>query len=270
MSPGTTARAACLLLLAGVAGPLRAQATADRARLAVGLGIAYHGGGHIWTQGGQTIIDQSANVDTATVGRDIQSQFGLSFMGAYFPTERWGVIGEVQFLGLHYVDSCGLQTNHSAGEAQQICRNIQGRGHDGTAVTLTLGGIFRPWPGSETSPYLRASGGLNVSQNSSVRMIGTWITSTSEEADYYVFGDPSPQQITPTLSLGGGITAPMGRGSQFRLEARDNVVFLRHPVGTQSAPDPNLTPPTKVRASHLFSLNLGFEIVLEKKRGRRY
>ncbi|HEV2291508.1 MAG TPA: hypothetical protein VGR60_06695 [Gemmatimonadales bacterium] len=270
MSPGATARAACLLLLAGAAGPLRAQATADRARLAVGLGIAYHGGGHIWTQDGQTIIDQSANVDTATVGRDIQSQFGLSFLAAYFPTEQWGVIGEVQFLGLHYVDSCRLLTNHSGGEAQQICQNIEGRGHDGTAVTLTLGGIFRPWPNSALSPYLRASGGLNVSQNSSVRMIGTWVTSTSEEADYYIFGDPSPGEITPMLGLGGGFTAPTGRGSQFRFEVRDNVVFLRHPTGTQSAPDPGLSPPTKVLASHLFSLNLGFEIVLEKKRGHRY
>lgn len=257
-------------LLLAATSPLTAQATADRARLAIGFGIAYHGGGHIWTQAGQPIIDGAANVDTAVVGRRVQAQLGVSFTGAYFPTERWGVVGEVQFLGLHYDDSCGLTTNHSAGEAQQICQNIQGRGHDGTAVTLTIGGILRPWATSEVSPYFRVNAGVDVSLNSSIRMIGTWVDSASEEADYYVFGDPNPREITPTLSFGIGFTAPAGRSSQLRLEARDNVVFLEHPTGIQATPDPNVTPPVAMRASHLFSLSLGYEMVLEKRRGHRY
>lgn len=270
MSPGATARAACLLLLAGAAGPLRAQATADRARLVVGLGIAYHGAGHIWTQNGQPIIDAVGNVDTVNVGRDIVAQLGLSFTGAYFPTDRWGIIGEVQFLGLHYSDSCQLLTSHSGGEAQQICQNIRGRGHDGTAVTLTIGGIVRPIPGSSPSPYLRANVGIDVSLNSSIRMVGTWIDAASQEEDYYVYGDPNAREVTPILSFGAGITAPTGRSSQFRLEARDNVVFLQHPAGIQPTPDPSGSPPVALRASHLFSLSMGFEIVLEKKRGHRY
>lgn len=258
------------LLVAATSAPLAAQATADRARLAVGFGIAYHGGGQLWTLGGQPIIDGAANVDTAIVGRRVEAQLGVSFTGAYFPTERWGVIGEVQFLGLHYDDSCTLTTNHSAGEAQKICQNIQGRGHDGTAVTLTVGGMVRPWITHDVAPYLRVNAGLDVSLNSSIRMIGTWVDSASEEADYYVLGDPSPREITPTLSIGVGFTAPAGRSSQFRLEARDNVVFLEHPTGIQATPDPNAEPPVAMRASHLFSLSLSYEMVLEKRRGHRY
>ncbi|MGH7532650.1 MAG: hypothetical protein ACREL4_05085 [Gemmatimonadales bacterium] len=253
-----------------MSAPLRGQATADRARLVVGFGIAYHGGGALWTQGGQPIIDSGANVDTATVGRRILGQLGVSFSAAYFPTQQWGVIGEVQFLGLHYDDSCGLMTNHSGGEAQQICQNIQGRGHDGTAVTMTIGGILRPWATSEVSPYFRANVGLDVSLNSSIRMIGTWTTATSEGADYYVFGDPDPREITPTLSFGLGFTAAAGRSSQLRFEARDNMVFLEHPTGIQPAPDPNGMPPVAIRTSHLFSLSLSYEMVLEKRRGHRY
>ncbi|MGB7212751.1 MAG: hypothetical protein WBC97_08995 [Gemmatimonadales bacterium] len=258
------------LLLIATSAPLSAQATADRARLTVGFGIAYHGGGQLWTQGGQPIIDGAANVDTATVGRRVGAQLGVSFSGAYFPTQHWGVIGEVQFLGLHYDDSCGLATSHSAGEAQQICQNIQGRGHDGTAVTVTIGGVVRPWVTNDVSPYLRVNAGVDVSQNSSIRMIGTWTDSASEEADYYIFGDASPREITPTLSFGLGFTAPAGRSSQLRLEARDNVVFLEHPTGIQPTPDPNGMPPVAMRATHLFSLSLSYEMVLEKRRGHRY
>lgn len=267
---GRFAIAAGLLLLA-TGAPLRAQATADRARLTVGFGIAYHGGGSLWTQGGQPIIDRAANVDTATVGRRIGAQLGVSFSGAYFPTQQWGIIGEVQFLGLHYNDSCRLVTNHSFGEAQQICQNLQSRGHDGTAVTVTVGGVVRPWVTSEVSPYLRVNAGLDVSLNSSIRMIGTWTDSaTQQEADYYIFGDPDPREITPTLSFGVGFTAPAGRSSQLRLEARDNVVFLEHPTGIQPTPDPNGMPPVAMRATHLFSLSLSYEMVLEKRRGHRY
>ncbi|MGH7732848.1 MAG: hypothetical protein ACREOE_03865 [Gemmatimonadales bacterium] len=253
-----------------MSAPLHGQATADRARLVVGFGIAYHGGGQLWTQGGQPIIDTGANVDTANVGRRIQSQLGVSFSAAYFPTERWGVIGEVQFLGLHYDDSCVLTTSHSAGEAQQICQNIEGRGHDGTAVTMTIGSVLRPWTTSEVSPYFRASVGVDLSQNSSVRMVGTWTTGTSEQADYYVFGDANPREITPTLSFGAGLTTAAGRSSQVRLEVRDNVVFLEHPTGIQPTPDPNGVPPVAMRASHLFALSLSYEMVLEKRRGHRY
>lgn len=255
---------AAIMALTMAGSSLRGQATSDRARLAVGVGIAYHGSGHLWTQDGQPIFN-----DTANVGRDIVSQLGLTFAGAYFPTEQWGIVGEVQFLGLHYTDSCRLLTSHNP-DAQQVCQNLQGRDHDGTAATLTIGGIFRPWPAEAVSPYIRANAGLDVSLNSSIRMIGTWVTPTTEEADYYVYGDPNPREVTPTLSFGAGLTAPLGRSSQFRLEARDNVVFLERTAGTQGTSDPNLSPPTALRASHLFSLSLGFEVVLEKKRGRRY
>ena len=265
----TLRRIALLGLIVGAAPALHAQAISDRARLSVGVGLGFIGGTDLWSVANQPIIDQGGLVDSITVGRRVTSQLGVGFEGSYFPNDHWGWAGEVEFLGLHYEDSCRMQTARSQ-EAQLICANLQGRGHDGTAVALNVGGIFRPFPQAATSPYLRANAGLSISLNSSVRTIGTWVDSAQQEEDYYVLGDPSPREVTPTLSFGAGFTTFVGRGSQMRLEARDNIVYLEHPLAPQPTPDPTASPPQGLRPSHLFSLTLSFEIVLEKKRGRRY
>lgn len=207
--------------------------------------------------------------DSATLGRKVIPQLGLVLTTTYFPGEHWGWVGEVRFLGLHYEDSCRLQTARSA-EAQLICANVQGRQHDGTAVVLAVGGMFRPLPSAEISPYVRANVGLNLSLNSSIRTIGTWADSGAEEQDYYLLGDPEPREMTPTLALAAGFTSFVGRGSLIRFEVRDNIVFLEHPLGPQLTPGPFSVPPTGLRASHLFAFTVSFEIVLEKRRGRRY
>ena len=265
----TLRRIALLGIILGAAPSLHGQVASDRARLSVGVGLGFIGGSDLWSLPNQPIIDGGGLHDSVTVGRQITSQLGLGLEGTYFPNDHWGWAGEVQFLGLHYEDSCRMQTARSQ-EAQSICTNLQGRGHDGTAVALNVGGIFRPFPQAATSPYLRANAGLSISLNSSIRMIGTWVDSAQQEEDYYVLGDPSPREVTPTISLGAGFTAFVGRGSQIRLEARDNIVYLEHPLAPQPFSDPTASPPQGLRPTHLFSLALSYEIVLEKRRGRRY
>jgi hypothetical protein len=258
-----------IVLGAAFAAPLRAQVVSDRARLTVGVGLGFNGGGDLWHLRDQPIIDQGGLVDSVMIGRRISSQLGVSLTATYFPNDYWGWAGEVQFLGLHYEDDCTMQTARSS-EAQQICANVRGRQHDGTAVVIAGGGIFRPLPHGSISPYIRGNVGLSVSLNSSVRTIGTWVDTASEEEDYYLLGDPSPRELTPALSFGAGFTSFIGPGSQVRFEVRDNVVFLEHPLAPQAIPDPSATPPKGLRASHLFALAVSFEIVLEKRRGRRY
>lgn len=268
MTPRRTALLALLLL--ATAASLRAQATPDHARLSVGVGLGFNGGGDLWSLSDQQIIDTGGNVDSATIGRRITAQLGVALTATYFPNDIWGWVGEVEFLGLHYEDSCRLQTAHGVGENPQICRNVEGREHDGTAVALSLGGVLRPFPRATLSPYLRANAGISVSLNSSIRTIGTWVDDTGQEEDYYLLGDPNPREVTPTLSLGAGFTTFVGPGSQLRMEARDNIVYLEHPLAPQATPGPSATPAVGLRASHLFSFTVSFEIVLEKRRGRRY
>jgi hypothetical protein len=75
--------------------------------------------------------------------------------------------------------------------------------------------------------------------------------------------------LTLAAIAGVGFTARAANGGyQIRIEGRDNIVGYRGVTG--ATPAGIVTPDTKVRYQHLLSLVLGFEIVLERSRGRRY
>jgi len=80
----------------------------------------------------------------------------------------------------------------------------------------------------------------------------------------YRFG--AEEFISPFLRAGATIAA--GRGYQIRWEIRDNI------VGIQRVTGPTVTqgtvPPHETSYRHIFSLNVGLDVILEKRRGRRY
>lgn len=66
-----------------------------------------------------------------------------------------------------------------------------------------------------------------------------------------------------------GFTTRLGSGGyQLRTEVRDNLVGYR--AVTMATPAGVIEPPTEVRYKHVLSIVVGFEVVLEKSRGRRY
>jgi len=83
-----------------------------------------------------------------------------------------------------------------------------------------------------------------------------------------IYIDDSPDRVHPYVGLGLGITAAAGKGYQFRLEIRDNYVRLPIPAGPTI--HEALMPETTTKGKHVFSLMIGFDIVLERKRGHRY
>ena len=127
-----------------------------------------------------------------------------------------------------------------------------------------------PFPWEEIQPYLRVDAGLLLSQQSSIRMRATYERPASPDSvvDYFVYQDDHPASIKPALALGAGLTAFVSRSYQVRLEAKDNLVWLEQVAGT--VPFPNMTPPTTTGIHHVFILTIAVEVVLEKKRGRRY
>ncbi|HEU4763566.1 MAG TPA: hypothetical protein VFS28_02865 [Gemmatimonadales bacterium] len=259
---------ALVLLLAGAVPAAHAQASADRARLTFGMGLGYSGGSGLWTQPGQELLDYLNQADTATIAKEVRPSLGIVFLGAYFPNDHWGLTGEAHLVGLKYQDACRLVTNSGSSQNKAICDNLQGRSHPGTAVTLSVGAIFRLAPREVVSPYLRANVGINISQTSSIQTIGTWNHPVNGEEDYVVYDDPTPRTVTPAFAFGGGFTTKAGAASQFRFEARDNLIFLDKVIGTSAYP--GAVPPHKVGATHILSITLGLEIVLERRRGRRY
>jgi hypothetical protein len=256
------------LLLAAV--PLRAQdgPRGDQARLTFGIGLGYNGSADLWAIDNQVLLDDD-KVDSAYFARGVRPSIGITFLGTYFPSQSFGIVGEIHLLGLAYEDTCTMRTNSGSGINQAICQDIQGTSSPGTAVVATLGGIYRPFPWTDIQPYLRADVGLLLSQQSAIRMRGTYVDpATDSLVDYFVFQDNEPSSIRPAFGLAGGLTAFVSKSYQVRLEGKDNLVYVEQVAGT--VPVPSAEPPTTTSLRHIFSLTIAIEVVLEKKRGRRY
>jgi hypothetical protein len=131
-------------------------------------------------------------------------------------------------------------------------------------VLLTAGPVFRAWSHNRISPYLRLQVGALFSNLSTIRTEGL----LSDGNTFPVYDDEKSTRITPGFVLGGGFTAALGKGYQLRMEARDNYVGLSTVAGPTMAGD--FHPEVETEYHHLWSVLIGFDVVLEKKRGRRY
>jgi hypothetical protein len=261
-------RFACLVLLAVAAlAPAAAQRRNDQARLSFGVGFGYNGDARVWKVQGQELIDDFTR-DTGTFTRDVRPTIGVVFIGAYYPDDHWGITGEAHLIGLGYEDGCTLQTASGSSQNDQICTSINGQQSRGTTVATTIGAMYRPLPWSDFQPYLRVNAGLLVSQLSAIRMRGTFVNPDTQLVDYFVFGDAHPASVSPTVGLAGGMTAFVSRSYQLRFEVKDNIVSLEHVTSTAALPSEE--PRSERKLHHVFSMTIGLEVVLEKKRGRRY
>ena len=258
-----------ICLLAGVLGlllaapPLSAQQTVDQARLMLTIGGGFVGGGSLWHIPNQPIADGFLGVDTFDLTRRIRPILGVVFSGTYFPGEHVGFHGEAFLLGLGTEDDCRLATAGTP-RTVSVCGSIDGSKKSATAVSISGGVVYRIMSRRLISPYDRLSLGLAYTPQSTISAKG--ITETGSEL--VVYSDPDPKRLTGYASLAGGFTAAVARGYQIRLEVRDNYVGVRRVTSATSGAD--FTPPTSLDGKHIFSLTMGFDVVLERRRGRRY
>ncbi|MEO8295870.1 MAG: hypothetical protein ABI613_10185 [Gemmatimonadota bacterium] len=248
--------------------PLAAQRTADQSRLSLGIAAGTTVGRSLWTVSGQPITDGAFIADTMELSRRIRGSLAVVFHGTYFPGEHVGFTGEAMLLGLGFEDDCRLTFASGSLRNSQVCTSIRSNSSPASAVSLSVGMMYRVWSRQVLSPYARIHGGLVVSQHSSVLTNGFFQT-FGEDTKVTVFADPSNREVTPVLGLGFGFTAGLGHGYQLRWEARDNITGVQRVTGTTSGA-PNLEPPHKISYQHIFSVTFGFDVVLERRRGRRY
>jgi len=260
------------LLLLGRPGALTAQATADKARLIFTIGLGQTtGGGNIWAFDKQPLYPNGAGEeDTVAISRSFKRNLNLLFSGTYFPGDHFGFSVEAQLLGLASQDRCEVAVDNSTAldrTIRSLCREIDGTSRSGGAVALSVGGIYRAFSQQAIHPYVRANAGLILTEQSFVRTQAT----LSDASTYQIFTDNHPESIRGYYALGGGVVAVVGRGLQLRFEVRDN--FVRIPTVAAPTPAPGyglIQAQTKMINKQLITFNIGFDIVLERKRGRRY
>lgn len=254
-----------LALVAAVATPLSAQQRSDQSRLSFGVGLGYNGGTTLWNIPFQPMqID--GNVDTVDLTRRARPTIGITFLGAYYPNSTIGFTAEAHLVGLGHEDRCFIRSTPAYARNQEVCTNINGRQTRGSSSALTVGAMVRPFPWAALQPYLRANVGFLAEQQSGTRMLTTYFD--GGEVTYIFYVDNDVTSMRPMAALAGGATAFVGRSYQVRLELKDNIVPLEEVTGATGGP--NTVPDSRVVYRHVPSFSVALEVVLEKRRGRRY
>jgi hypothetical protein len=255
-----------LALAAACPAALAAQRTADQARLVLTVSGGYVGGADLWRVPRQPFAVE-LQTDTFDLDREIRPTLGVAFSGAYFPGEHVGFIGEAFLIGLGYEDACRLVSPTGNAQNAAACTSIQGRQRAATSVVLSAGAIYRINSRRLLSPYARANAGLVFSNQSPLSMTGV-VPTGAGPATAAVYTDDHESRVTPGFALGLGFTAAIGRGYQLRWEVRDNIVGVQAVTGPTEVR--GLIPPHRMRYKHLLGFLIGFDVVLERRRGRRY
>ena len=246
--------------------PAQGQATGDESRLLLGLSVGAISGKQLWSVGPQP-VQFSTPPDSFALSRRIRSNLVVGFGGTYFPNPSLGIAVEGFLVGLGLEDNCRQVFSSGSGDVAAVCQSLQGREKSASAVTLSVGPVVRLNSRKPFSPYARANLGITVSNQSSLRTSGEFPTD-SGPSTIVIYSDEKSSRIDPSLALGLGFTAGLSKGSQLRWEIRDNIVGIQQVTGT--IPVAGFVPPHKRVFKHLFSVTVGFDIILERRRGRRY
>jgi hypothetical protein len=256
---------ALLLVSSAAVRPAWGQ-TKDQARLFFTISGGVVVGGDLWSVDAQP-VQFITPTDTVALGRRIRSSIGVGFSGTYFAGDHLGLSVEAFLLGLGFEDRCRLTFSSGSQDLANACLSIQGATKSASAVALTAGPVFRLASRSLFSPYARANVGLVFSNQSSIRTVGHF-NSSQGISDLIIYDDDHESRVEPMVALGAGLTAAVGPGYQLRWEVRDNITGVQRV--TNATPEARVIPPHEVSFKHLFSMSIGFDVVLERRRGRRY
>ena len=255
--------AACLVI---PGSPLAAQRTADRPILIFTISGAYLDDVGLWSVADQPVIDPATGTrtDHFAITRNVKRTIGAGFSGTYYKGAHLGITGEAFLLGLGYDDTCRLVAPAQASLNVDRCNSIDERDRSAAAVALTTGLIYRVTADEFISPFARVTAGMLVNNQSPLRLFGR----DSNGDELLIYDDENTgTRLRPALVLGIGATVAAGRAYQIRWEVRDNVVGIQR---ITSAVVQGQEPPNETVYKHIFSINIGLDVILERRPGRRY
>ncbi len=265
---------ALILLAAALLLPKGASAQAhDQARLVINVSAGFMGGASLWQVNRQPLYDESGGeplIDSLTIRRRIRSSVVVGARGIYFRGDHLGFFGEAFLLGLGFRDSCGRTYATASSRNAEVCSSINGSETASSAVQVAGGTIYRIASQRAISPYVRASVGLAIASRSAILTNGVFTSAADNDelVEVNVFSDAGRSQLYFAGGLGAGFTAQIAPSYQLRWEVRDNMV--RMPSITGPTVQDGNPPVVESRVRHLFSMNIGFDVVLERRHGRRY
>ncbi len=262
-----------LLLLPAATPALHAQATRDQASLIINLFGGYAAGGSLWRVSDQPVIDDNFGeplVDHYALTRRIRGNLIFGGRAIFFPGDHFGYFGEAFLMGLGYEDRCSIPNPTISQRNTEVCASINQNSTPASAVQVSAGLMYRVNANQLISPYARLSVGGALSSRSPIATTGSFASAASggQLVDLDIYTDDGTSQFHPAMGIGAGFTAQVARGYQMRWELRDNIIGIETVTGPTVIEGDR--PPTGMRFRHRISLEVGFDVVLERKRGRRY
>jgi hypothetical protein len=233
-------------------------------------------GHQLWTVEKQPIsVLGTTKYDTLRLSRAITSSVALGATATYFLSGHVGLHAEISYMGLPLDSDCspvfmnpdtGVGGTVDQRRNGQVCDDIRSQAAAGSVITIFTGVTLRAASRRSFSPYVRGNIGIVSLTQSTIDMAGVF-TDASGTFERQVIADPKPRRTSPLVGLAAGFSTPLGPGYQFRFELRDQLIQLERLTGPGSAAGPS---PTATKFYHHASLVLGLDVVLERKRGRRY
>lgn len=254
------------LLTALPAAKGTAQATRDQSRLVLGVAVGYIGGTDLWSVAEQPIITNTEATDVFRLKRSLRANLTFIGQATWYSSANLGFTGEVAYVGLGTSDACTLVAASGDPFNRLVCGTLNGTERPASAVALGFGVNFRPASRALLQPYVRAVTGLALVPRNTVRTVATLGELRDAIFTIYPGNNGTDTRLTGTLAAGFATSA--AAGYQFRVELRNTWVQL--PIVTGPTVYQGEIPPTRTALKALPSLLIGFDVVLEKRRGRRY
>jgi hypothetical protein len=228
-------------------------------------------GQQLWDVPRQTLVfggSTSNPPDTVQLIRQLNSGFMLGGVFQLFPRGALGFSVDIGYRSLSFDDTCTpvapFQTDPSFAN-QILCDNITALDHrGGSVVTVGLTGIARVAPGALISPYVRVGANLAFTTVSTIEVAAP---DTVAGLPRVVIRDDNPNRNSVGLLAAGGIMVRVGMAYQLRFEVRDDMTMFERVAGPANAV---AIAPTEMELFHSLGLVLGFDVLLEQRRPRRY
>jgi hypothetical protein len=282
-------RCAALCALAAMAGPVRAmaqQAPFESQLIFSIAGGVSSAGGQLWDVQHQPIyvIGSSAPAEFDSVGlaRFLRPGIAVSLGATLMRSRHVGFTAEVAYFDLASEERCtapaAFKPDPPANENlnAQACSNAQGLHVPTSVIGIQLGAAWRFVSEGRVHPYVRGSVGVGLLGNSYVLTNGNVVAPTNCSASNSICtltlldGESTPEMgLIGTLAAGASIM--ISPGYRFRFEARDLIAELPTPQHA-APPSANGVPvaPVSDVLRHIPVFTVGLDVVLERRRGRRY
>jgi len=272
---------ACSILgLAVLAAPANAQSASEpQLVFSIGAGLSA-AGGQLWELPQQGVVVVGGNggeIDTLGLERWLVPGPVATLSATYHRSPHFGLTAEGGYFGIASEQRCtgpanGYKTD-SENKNEQACVRGNGLNVPTSAVGFQVGFVVRGSQTARLMPFARITAGVGFLANSYVLTDGAIqapqaCSQTGGICQWPLVTAEHTAETTWLATLAAGASVEIGSGYRFRFEARDLIAALQVPTGPAN-PSTGLAP-VGTTVKHMPVFTAGLDVVLERRRGRRY